>query len=171
MDAITVHREALGWAAQLLDMVTTDLTVEQAHAIHAGMANPIAATYAHAVVSADVLINVVLAGGAPLFATVWAGRTGISDPRWNQTPEWSRTVQIDLPALRTYAAAAFASADAYIASLDDAGLERELDLTGFGLGVHTVSWVLSALVTGHIHNMSGEISALKGVLGSKGYPF
>jgi hypothetical protein len=171
MDAVAFHREALRWAAQLLDMVTADLTVAQAHEIPSGIANPIGATYAHAIASADAVIHGMLGGGTPLFASTWSGRTGISDPQWSQTPDWARTVQIDLPALGAYAAAVFAAIDGYVASLDAAGFERELDLTGFGLGVHTVSWVLSALVTGHIHNMSGEISALKGVLGSKGYPF
>jgi hypothetical protein len=80
-------------------------------------------------------------------------------------------VQIDLPALREYTAAVFAGADAYIASLEAASLDRELDLTANGLGKQSVSWVLSALVTGHVNNMAGEISALKGTLGAQGYPF
>jgi len=171
MNAMEVHREALVWAAQLLDMVTVDLTNEQAHALPTGIANPIGATYAHAVAGTDVAINSLLAGGAPLFATTWAGRTGISEPQWHQSQQWARTVQIDLPALREYAAAVFAGADAYIASLEAASLDRELDLTANGLGKQSVSWVLSALVTGHVNNMAGEISALKGTLGAQGYPF
>lgn len=171
MNAVEVHREALLWASQLLDTVTVDLTNEQAHALPAGIANPIGATYAHAVAGTDAAINILLAGSAPLFTTTWAGRTGISQPQWHQSQQWARTVQIDLPVLREYAAAVFAAAEAYIASLDAAGLERELDLTANGLGVRSVSWVLSALVIGHVNNMAGEISALKGTLGAQGYPF
>jgi len=34
-----------------------------------------------------------------------------------------------------------------------------------------VAWVLSALVISHLNNMTGEMSALKGVQGAKGYPW
>jgi hypothetical protein len=44
-------------------------------------------------------------------------------------------------------------------------------MSASGLGVRTVDWCLSALITSHINNMAGEISALKGVQGAKGYPF
>lgn len=171
MNAVEVHRQALRWAAQILDMVTLDLTSEHAHAVPPGIANPIGSTYAHAVAGTDAAINILVAGRAPLFTTTWAGRTGISQPQWHQSQQWARSVQIDLPVLREYAAAVFAAADAFIAALDVAGLERELDLTADGIGVQNVSWVLSALVTGHVNNMAGEISALKGTLGAKGYPF
>jgi hypothetical protein len=43
-------------------------------------------------------------------------------------------------------------------------------LSGAGLGMRTVAWVLSRAVIGHADNFSGEISAIKGVQGKKGYP-
>jgi hypothetical protein len=59
----------------------------------------------------------------------------------------------------------------HIGTLSDQDLERVLDLSNVGLGEQRVSWVISALIVGHLNNMAGEISVLKGLQGAKGYPF
>lgn len=159
------------WAHGLLNMVTADLTAEQAAWVPPGIANPITAQYAHAVCAEDAVVQVLLRSEAPLYATEWAGRTGISDPQWSATFEWARAVTADLPALRDYAAAVAAATEAYLVSLNDADLDRELDLINVGLGRQTVGWALHALLIGHLNNMAGEISVLKGLQGAKGYPF
>jgi hypothetical protein len=107
----------------------------------------------------------------PLFASTWEGKTGITEPKWVSDPEWARRVQVDLPKAREYARAAYAQADDYIAGLTEADLDRELDLSANGLGMRSLDWCLHALIIAHLHNMTGEISALKGVQGAKGYPF
>ncbi|MEZ4518949.1 MAG: DinB family protein [Chloroflexota bacterium] len=171
MNGVDVQLAGLIWAHELQTMVTADLTQEQAAWIPPGTANPIAAQYAHSVCAEDGVIQTVLQGKTPLFASDWAGRTGISDPQIMATPEWSRSVTVDLPALREYATAVTAASRAYIAGLTDEDLGRELDLTAFGLGRRTVGLLLQANLIAHIHNMVGEISALKGAQGAKGYPF
>jgi hypothetical protein len=171
MNAINTHRHALKWAFELLDMVTVDLTQELADWRPPGIANPIAAQYAHAVCSADAIIHTVLQGKPPLFDTSWANKSGVSHPQSRATPEWSRSVQIDLPALGHYTQAVFTAADDYLASLTDEDLSQEHDLTGSGLGIHDTDWVLNALVTSHLNLMIGEISCLKGLQGAQGYPF
>lgn len=171
MSATDTHRTAFKWAAELLDLVMADVTPDQAHWQPPGTANPIAAQYAHALCGLDALVHVVLLGGDPLFASVWAGRTGISAPQWQADPEWARAVRVDLAAAREYAGAVYAAADAYLDSIGEAELRETRDLTAFGLGVPTVDWLLSAIGVGHVNNMTGEISCLKGVLGGRGYPF
>lgn len=57
-----------------------------------------------------------------------------------------------------------------LATLTDEELTRTLDLSSFGLGHMTVAALLSQMVFGHIDNMCGEISVLKGLQGAKGYP-
>jgi len=47
-------------------------------------------------------------------------------------------------------------------------LARVLDLTSFGLGQMTIGTLLNRMVLGHIDNMTGEISVLKGLQGAKG---
>ena len=79
-------------------------------------------------------------------------------------------MRIDLPETRHYARAVHAATDAYLATMSDEDLTRNLDLTGFGLGQMTVAAFLSQVVFGHIDNMCGEISVLKGLQGAKGYP-
>jgi hypothetical protein len=171
MNTIDYLRDSLKWAHEIIGMTVADLTPEMAQHCPDGIANPIAATYAHAVLAEDGVVNGLLRGSAPLFATSWAGKSGASDAQFQQTPEWARSVQVDLPKMAEYMQAVAAETDSWIASLSEADLNKELDLTAQGLGKRTLGWALHALVIGHLHNMVGEISALKGTLGAKGYPF
>ncbi len=171
MNAIGTIRESIQWGHQLLEMVMADVTDEQARWTPPGKANPIGALYAHAVLSADGVVNGMLKGAAPRFATEWAGQVGALPPQMSLTFDWARSVQPDLPALRHYGQTVIADAEAYLEQLAEADLDRELDLAAAGLGKRRVSWILNALVAAHLNNMAGEISALKGVQGAKGYPF
>lgn len=170
MQAVTLLREQIQQAHGFLEATMEGVTSEQAHWTPPGTANPIAATYVHAVASEDLAINMVLKGGAPLYATEWADRTGISEVQPLTTAEWARRVRIDLPTTHSYAQAVHAATDTYLAALTDEELARALDLTNFGLGQMTVGALLSRMVLGHIDNMCGEISVLKGIQGAKGYP-
>jgi hypothetical protein len=163
-------REQIQQAHGLLEATMEGVTNEQAHWTPPGIANPLSATYVHAIVSEDIAINMVLKSGAPLYATAWAEKTGISEIQPLTTAEWARRVRIDVPTTRSYARAVHAATDAYLADLQEEELNRILDLSNFGLGQMSVGAVLSRLVLGHIDNMSGEISVLKGLQGSRGYP-
>ena len=93
-------------------------------------------------------------------------------PDWSEAyAAWARRVQIDLPALKAYGRAVYAATDAYLESLTDIDLDRELDLSAVGFGKQKLSWMLNFLVLNHIGTETGEISALKGIQGAKGYPF
>ncbi len=170
MKATALLREQIQQAHGFLNATLEGVTSEQAHWIPPGTANPLAATYVHAIVSQDVAINVVLQGGAPLFATEWAEKTGISEIETKPTAEWARRVRIDLPTARSYAQAVHTATDAYLATLTDEDLARVLDLTSVGFGQMTVGTLLNRMVLGHIDNMTGEIAVLKGLQGAKGYP-
>ncbi|MBI5292929.1 MAG: DinB family protein [Chloroflexi bacterium] len=171
MDTITFAKHDLAFAQQLLDMVTADLTPELAHWTPTGLANPIAALYAHAVVSEDSIAHILIAGGAPLHAGAWAGKTGISDPQWSMKLDWAHSVRLDLPQVMAYAMAVHVAAMGIVTALKPQDLDAERDLSSAGLGTRSVGWIVGALLVGHLHNMAGEISALKGVQGARGYPF
>ncbi len=171
MTAIESHRTALKWATELLESVMADVTDEQMAYIPPGLANPIGALYAHAVCAADGINRGSLQGDTPLFAGPWAGRTGISEPTMFLDLAAARNLKVDLAAAREYAQAVYADIHSYVASLSDADLERDIDLSQAGLGIRSLDWCVSALITSHFNNMAGEISALKGVQGAKGYPF
>jgi len=171
MNAIETLRESIQWGHQLLEMVMADVSDDEARWAPPGLANPIGALYAHAVLDLDAIVNGMLKGGAPRFATDWAGQLGAVSPQMTLTFEWGRTIEPNLAALRTFGQKALADVEAYLDQLTDADLDRMVDLSGVGLGTRSVGWILNALVASHLNNMAGEISALKGVQGKKGYPF
>ena len=171
MNAISVIQDHTRWAHELLEMVTADVTPEQAHWIPPGIANPLGALYVHAVCSEDGVVNAMLKGGAPMFASAWAGKTGASEPIWELELERARSVKVNLPAFRQYAQAVYAATNEYVALLSENDLTRVVDLSNVGMGQRSVNWILAALLVSHLNNMSGEISALKGIQGAKGYPF
>jgi hypothetical protein len=171
MNAVTAVRDNIRWGNQVLEMVMADVTDEQARWLPPGLAHPIGAIYAHGLLAEDGILNGMLRGAPPLFAADWAGRIGIPEPSMFLTPEWSRALQPDLPALRQYGQAVIAAVEAYLETLTDADLDRAVDLSNVGMGEQTVAFVLNALVGGHLNNMAGEVSVLKGIQGARGYPF
>jgi hypothetical protein len=177
MDTISLLREQLREAHALLEAVMEGVTPEAAHWIPPGNANPVGATYAHVVIAEDRTINGMLRHRRPLYETTWAGNTGLNElmPRsgeeWHDYAPWTRRVRVDLPTTQEYAKAVYANTDEYLASLSLDDLDKQLDLSGAGSGQVTLGWVLSRLVVGHVDNIAGEISCLKGLQGLQGYPF
>lgn len=183
--AVELLREQLRGARETLGGTTKDLSAETAQWIPPGSALPIGAAYAHAVLLMDGVVNGMVRGTRPLYAAAFEGKTGVSEPHPGSADEgprdpeemgrvfadWCRSLKVDLPALHGYAAAVFDEADGWLAGLSDADLERTVDLAPFGLGPSTVAFVLSAIVIGHVYCHAGEIAALKGTRGLKGYPY
>jgi hypothetical protein len=44
-------------------------------------------------------------------------------------------------------------------------------MSAFGMGKMKLGGYLTGIIIGHAHNITGEISVLKGIQGLKGYPF
>jgi len=171
LNAVDYLRMDLSWAHELLELVMQDVTQDQLNWHPQGTANPIGATYAHAVCSEDAVIQGLLRGVPWMMNSSWEGKTGISELQFHSDFDWARRVVVDLPAAREYAQAVYKASDDCLASLSDADLDRQLDLTDLDFGMRSVGWVLSSLAISHLNNMTGEISALKGVQGAKGYPW
>ena len=163
-------------ARQVLDGTMADVVPEQVHFAPPGIANPLGATYAHVVVSEDMIVQGMFKQAAPLFASSWANRTGLSEPmpqpgpEWSKYAAWTRSVRIDLAALREYARAVADTTDEWLASLSDADLDRPMDLSGVGLGQHTLGSAIGLLIANHLGTETGEIAVLKGIQGARGYP-
>lgn len=172
MDAISLLRDQVRQAHEFVEMAMSDVTPQQASWVPPSLANPLGATYAHVVTGEDGFIGAFLKGGAPLMASTWAGRLGLSEPpppdrSWSS---WAKAVQVDLTATRQYAQAVYAATAEYLDSLTDADLTRSVDLSAVGFGQQTLAWVLSNGVTGHVLSHWGEIACLKGLQGSRGFP-
>ena len=177
MDTISLIRMQLNMAHQTLEGTMDGVTTEMAHWMPAGRANPIGATYAHVVQSEDAIINGIFKQEAPMFASQWLNKAGFSEPmprvgpEWGDYANWTRRVQVDVPALREFAQAVYSNTEQYLADLKPEDLDRQLDLTSIGMGHVNLGWAISMLVIGHINNIAGEISCLKGLQGAQGYPF
>ncbi len=171
-------RELIRAARNVLEGTVADVTPEQVHYAPPGIANPLGATYAHVIISEDLVVQGMFKQSAPLFASTWAGRTGLSEPmpmpggeEWAKYPAWTRSVKIDLAALRAYGQAVASATDDWLTSLSDEDLDRPMDLTGVGLGQHTWGSAIGLLIANHLGTETGEIAVLKGIQGARGYPF
>lgn len=176
--AVAMLRRQIADARQWLEGTMADVTAGQAHWAPPGTALPIGATYAHVVVGQDGAVNGMLKGTAPLFASVFAGSTGLSElppgpkpgkPGFPDWTEWSRRVRVDLGAFSVYAKAVFDATDAWLATLSDEDLDRPVDLSALGMGVSTVEFLLNNAVLGNALAHCGEVSCLKGLQGGRGY--
>jgi hypothetical protein len=160
----------------VLDGTLADVTQSQLDYIPPGIANPLGATYAHVVCSEDLVVQGMFRQVAPLGASRWAGRTGLSEPMpvpgpdWADYGPWTRRVKVDLGAFRAYAEAVAIETDTWLAGLSETELDRPMDLTGVGLGQHTWASAIALLVANHLGTETGEIAVLKGIQGARGYP-
>ncbi|MCX7856033.1 MAG: DinB family protein [Anaerolineae bacterium] len=173
MNAIELIRYALGNAFGILGQVTADLTREQADWTPPGIANPIGATYWHAVSSADEIVHKWIRGEEPLYQKGgWHEKVLIvSVPEPEHGGDYfayMRAIRVDLAALHAYTGAVAEAIQGWLASLALEDLGRELDTP---IGKLNIGQVLETFVIWHINAHCGEISALKGCLGVRGYPF
>lgn len=175
MTALDLIKEALKGARETFEGTVADLTPDM-FAQQVGAALPIEAVCAHLLLSEDMTINKLLQGKPPLFESTWQNKTGVSPlmppmgATWNEDhAKWAKEVTVDLPAFNKYKQAVYAQTDAYINSLTDADLDREVDMGDWGK--KPVYYLLIAWIIAHTNNLAGEISAAKGFQNKKGYAF
>jgi hypothetical protein len=75
---------------------------------------------------------------------------------------------VDLPALHDYARATAQTLESWVASLAPEDLERSIPTP---IGDYNLGPFLEFFIIWHINVHCGEISALKGCQGLKGYPW
>ncbi|PJF39528.1 MAG: DinB family protein [Chloroflexi bacterium] len=136
-----------------------------------GLPSPIGAQLMHVLLVEDFFVG-ALSGNGPLMMGDFAGKTGASEmpPQSGPWDEWGKSVQVDLAAARDYADAVFKATDAYVGSLDDEAVAEKITLEAVGIEDRTRGNILSILIL-NCFTHAGEISALKGLQGEKGYPF
>ncbi len=171
MDAIELIRYQVRQTWDWFDMTVADVTEEQANWQPPGVANSIAATYAHTMIAADEDFNKVMAGGKMLVFTTWKDRCGLSElppeGEWDWL-EWGKRMQMDLAAFKGYAAAVRETVEDWLGRMTPEVLARDVDMTPFGLGV----WKGLEIYNLHVHHPrihGGEIACLKGQQGAKGW--
>ncbi|MEZ4656490.1 MAG: DinB family protein [Caldilineaceae bacterium] len=159
----TQYKEMAGW----LEGTMAGVTDEVAHYAPGGKATPIAGHIAHILSGLDYFILAQAAGQAPLMASAFAGKSGMSAlPPQGDSTEWMNTVRVDGDAIHAYGKAVFAAVDDYLATLNDDDLAREIE---FPFGKYSVGWVFNIMLL-NTYSHTGEISTIKGLQGLKGYP-
>jgi hypothetical protein len=173
MNTVELTQYALGNAFGILEQVTADLTQEQADWMPPGIANPIGATYWHTVSGADEVVYKWIRGEEPLHQKgSWQEKVlTVSAPEPQPGGDYlayMQAIRVDIAALHAYTKAVTEAIQAWLASLAPEDLEREMETP---IGKLNVGQMLETFVIWHINAHCGEISALKGCLGVKGYPF
>jgi hypothetical protein len=198
MNAVELIHFSLGLAFEHLEHLVKDLTQEQADWLPPGNANPIGSLYWHTVGYSDQLVHewcmepfVDLTieewfeakrakrelgmGQAPLrHSAGWQEKVVIASPPENpEDPYWylrnaREDLRVDLPALHDYARATAQTLESWVASLAPEDLERSIPTP---IGDYNLGPFLEFFIIWHINVHCGEISALKGCQGLKGYPW
>jgi hypothetical protein len=151
---------------QWLDATFEGANHEQAHWEPSGKSVPIAAHYAHVVTAEDAMFAMALGKKpAPLMASV---PTGLSElPPQGAWDDWGRRLKMDKPKFQAYAKQVYAQTDAVLTGMKEADLQQMVDTPAGQMPALAFATVL--LMNGAAH--TGEMSAIKGMQGLKGYPF
>jgi hypothetical protein len=171
MNTAELLQYSLGNALGILGQVTVDLTQGQADWIPPGIANPIGGLYWHTLTSLDMVVHRWGMGKDPLFQTEgWNERVVVSaapDERKDHPPEMRET-RVDLAALREYEKVIVEAVQNWLVSLTPEDLERQVETP---IGELSLAQMIETFVIWHINAHCGEISAMKGCQGARGYPF
>ncbi|HDQ71496.1 MAG TPA: DinB family protein [Chloroflexi bacterium] len=173
MNQVELLQYALGNAFGILEQVASDLTQEQADWQPPGIANPIGGLYWHTVSSVDAIVHGWGTGQAPLKDTEgWEDKVlTVSAPEPEPGGDYltyMRTIRVDLPVLHAYAQAVAGAAQGWLESLTPDDLDREIETP---VGALKLAEMIETFVIWHVNAHCGEIAALKGCQGAKGYPF
>ncbi len=171
MNAIELLNYSLSSGFDTLGQVTADLTQDQADWIPPGTANPIGALYWHTISSVDQIVHEWCQGQEPLGKRAgWHKRVLLAGApaAGQETLEQMQALRVDLPVLHDYARAVAEASQDWVASLEPQDLEREVNLP---FGAFNLAQILATFVIWHVNAHCGELSALKGCQGARGYPF
>jgi hypothetical protein len=164
MNALTLFRDQVSYAERLLTEVFSRITPEQAVWRGEGStANQIAALFLHIYTGEDRAVQRAQ-GRPPILETGgWAARLS-----YNPDAPWSPIDHPDLAAYRAYAAEVRNATREYLGNVDPVEIEREIDTPR---GKRTAIGMLSLGLITHKLTHMGEIAALLGCQGAKGFPF
>lgn len=176
LSALQLLKNQVKAARETFEGTVEDVSEKQLQKNPGGVALPLGAIYAHLIYSEDTIINSMLQQKEPLYKSAWKEKTGINKPmppmdaNWSDAnKKWSKTVKINLVELRKYSKAVYLNTDKFLDGLKEKDVDKEIDLGTWGK--QSLSELLTGFIIGHTYSITGEISALKGLQGAKGYPF
>ena len=173
MDGIGVLKSAFGGAYMWYQGTVADVTEAQANTVPPAVLHPIGELMPHILHCEDFMVNTAIQGKRSLWergscGAKLGGEMVVDLP----IPVKGRAYRCDPKAMAEYAEAVFANTDAFPDSLKDSELKRDLELVQFGFPNNMgLGAFLTTMLLGNTYAHTGEISALKGLLGAKGCPF
>jgi hypothetical protein len=198
MNTVGLIQFSLGLAYDHLENVVSELTQEQVDWLPPGNANTIGSLYWHIAGYVDQIVHEwcmapfkqitieewfeakrakmeLGMGQVPLrHSAGWQEKVVIALPPENpEDPYWDvrnvrEGLRVDLPALHDYAHATAQTVQGWLASITPEDLERTLPTP---IGDYDLGRFLEYFVIWHINTHCGEIAAIKGCQGLKGYPW
>lgn len=169
---VDVYRSIFNNIHEWLEGTVDGMTPEQIAWQPPGNVVSAGSHYVHHLLAEDLFLNMIVQGKTALAMGEWQGRAGFDEPMPMDGPwaDWARRVKVDLLAARAYGQAVYAATDSFLNGCSDDDLAKELDLSMVGWGTKPLSYLLNQIATdGAAH--CGEISAVKGLQGLRGYPF
>jgi hypothetical protein len=155
-------------ARRLSDAVVQGLTDEQFNWTPPGTANPIRALLVHLLAAEDLCIHSVFQGKPTLWQSdSWGAKIGLSSVPGVDDWQEAKSSTLTLQPVLAYQAAVRAAADDYFAKVTPSELERQVKFFGNDRPVADVL----CITLGHSLCHAGEMAAIKGVRGDKGWPF
>lgn len=164
MDALSLVKQQVATARREFTGVMQDVSQDMGNWQPPGLANSIVDLYFHTTLVADRAVNRIT--GQPVQFEKWSATLKIPLD-FRHTPEASRALRTDVATLKQYGDAVAASVDAMLALFKDADLDRILDGPR---GPAPITNTLTYNLITHVAEHTGEISAIKGIQGAKGYP-
>lgn len=172
MNGVQALQAAFEGAHRWFSGTMAGVTEDQANFVPVGVAHPIGELAAHVIHSEDGMLAMVRGEASLWDSGGWAARTGLPEAMViGQDNTSARAYRADPAKLVEYTEVVFAQTDAYLASLTDGDLDGEVDLTAAGMGKMPLGQLLASMLLGNTYAHTGEISAIKGLQDSQGYPF
>lgn len=163
MNAVEFAKGGLDQAFNLLNVAADGMTDQQYNYGPGGTCNSSAKSHVHALTAVDFFV-LSTAGGQPM---MWGEVAADQALPANPMEIWKYEGEISLPKVKEYGQKVREATMAYVSSLLESDLSRELD-TPFGK--QNLAFVLQ-LMTVHLASHTGDLASVKGIQGLKGLPF
>ncbi len=157
MNTVDLLQYSLGFAFEILGEVTADLTQEQADWAPPGTTSSISANYSHILTHVDFFVQKFC---------IEQDHAEFQKPPPAEI--MMRDVQVELSELHEQARKVRTAAQDWLSTVTPADMERKIETS---IGELCFGEMLEAYVIWHINAHCGEIAALKGCQGLKGYPW
>ena len=166
MAAIDFMKQTLDFIHRGFRGAPEGLTSEQLHFVPDGQSHSVAWCMWHAARIEDLFFQQIFQGSRPEWETGgWAAKTGLPEKGFGtgQSTEDAAQIRIsDLETFRAYMARVGELSAAFLDSIDDAGLTREVKL---GQRTETVGESINLHLAIHLNGHRGEVNLLRGIMG------